>query len=206
MNLDPDWIAQRLIPLSTARPCDLLSPPPDYDLDFDPALSFSPAAVLIGLVSSQDGLSVLLTRRSDALRRHTGQIALPGGRCEPGETAADTALREAQEEIGLDPRRVRLLGLGDPLHTRTGFLVPPVIGVVAAGAALVANPDEVAEIFETPFDVLMNPASYQQRYADLPTGERRQVYAVDHGGRSIWGVTATILHQLLLRLDGGVDV
>ena len=206
MNPDPDWIARRLIPLSTARPCDALSPPPDYDLDFDPALSFSPAAVLIGLVSSQDGLSVLLTRRSDALRRHTGQIALPGGRCEPGETAGDTALREAQEEIGLDPRRVRLLGLGDPLHTRTGFLVTPVIGVVAAGAALVANPDEVAEIFETPFDVLMTPASYQQRYADLPTGERRQVYAVDHGGRSIWGVTATILHQLLQRLGGGVDV
>ncbi len=206
MNLDPDWIARRLIPLSAAQPCDALSPPPDYDLDFDPALSFSPAAVLIGLAASGDGLSVLLTRRSDALRRHTGQIALPGGRCEPGETAADTALREAHEEIGLDPARVRLLGLGDPLHTRTGFLVTPVVGIVAAGAALIANPEEVAEIFETPFDVLMDPASYVQRCADLPTGERRQVYAVDHDGRSIWGVTAAILYQLLLRLDGGADV
>lgn len=206
MTPDPDWIARHLIPLSAAQPYDALSPPPDYDLDFDPALSFSPAAVLIGLFAGADGLSVLLTRRSDALRRHTGQIALPGGRCEPGETAADTALREAHEEIGLDPARVRLLGLGDPLHTRTGFLITPVVGIVAAGAALIANPDEVAEIFETPFEVLMDPASYQRRYADLPTGERRQVYAVDHGGRSIWGVTAAILHQLLLRLDGGADV
>ncbi len=206
MIADPDWIAQRLIPLSAAQPYNALSPPPDFDLDFDPALSFSPAAVLIGLFPGRDGLSVLLTRRSELMRRHTGQIALPGGRCEPGETAADTALREAYEEIGLDPARVRLLGLGDPLHTRTGFLVTPVVGVVAAGEDLVANPEEVAEIFETPFDVLMNPASYQQRYVDLPTGERRQVYAVDHGGRSIWGVTASILHQLLQRLDGGVDV
>ncbi len=206
MNPDPDWIARRLIPLSAAQPYDALSPPPDFDLDFDPALSFSPAAVLIGLIPRTSGLTVLLTRRSEALRRHTGQIALPGGRCEPGETAADTAVREAQEEIALDPARVRLLGLGDPLHTRTGFLVTPVVGIVEAGPALVANPDEVAEIFETPFDHLMAPSSYKQRYADLPTGERRLVYAVEHGGRSIWGVTAAILHQLLLRLDGGADV
>ena len=107
MSPDPDWIARRLIPLSTARPCDALSPPPDYDLDFDPALSFSPAAVLIGLLAGEEGLSVLLTRRSDALRRHTGQIALPGGRCEPGETAADTALREAYEEDGERRRQHR---------------------------------------------------------------------------------------------------
>lgn len=206
MKEDAAWIAQRLIPLSAALPCDARSPPPDFDLDFDPALSFSPAAVLIGLVAGENGLSLLMTRRSDALRRHTGQIALPGGRCEPGETTADTALREAHEEIGLDPARVRLLGLGDPLHTRTGFLVTPVIGMVEAGAALVANPDEVAEIFETPFAVVMNPDCYQRRMAELPTGERRMVYAVDHDGRSIWGVTANILHQLLLRLDGGADV
>jgi 8-oxo-dGTP pyrophosphatase MutT (NUDIX family) len=206
MSFDPDWIARRLIPVSAAQPADARSPPPDYDLDFDPALSFSPAAVLIGLLPRVSGLTVLLTRRSDTLRRHTGQIALPGGRCEPGETAADTARREAHEEIGLDPARVRLLGLGDPLHTRTGFLITPVIGVVEPGPALVANADEVAEIFETPFALLTDPASYKQRYADLPTGERRLVYAVEHGGRSIWGVTAAILRQLMLRLDGGADV
>lgn len=200
MTPDPDWIAQRLIPLAAGAPADIDSPPPDYDLDFDPALSFSPAAVLIGLAPRADGLSVLLTRRSEQLRRHTGQIALPGGRCEPGETPADTALREAHEEIGLDPAAVRLLGLGDPLHTRTGFLVTPVVGMVAADAAFRANPAEVAEIFETPFAFLMDSAHYAQREMLLPTGEYRQVWVIEHGGRSIWGVTASILQRLHERL------
>lgn len=204
MREDAGWIAQRLIPLTAGAPANADSPPPDYDLDFDPALSFSPAAVLIGLAPRADGLSVLLTRRSETLRRHTGQIALPGGRCEPGETPADTALREAQEEIGLDPAAVRLLGLGDPLHTRTGFLVTPVVGFVAAGAALSANPAEVAEIFEAPFAYLMDSANHLQREMQLPTGEHRHVWVIEHGGRSIWGVTASILQRLHDRLEGSV--
>ncbi len=202
MMQDPDWLARRLIPLDAAPPAQSQPPPPEFDLDFDPALSFSPAAVLIGLVPRQGGLSVLLTRRSDALRKHTGQIALPGGRCDAGETPADTALREAHEEIGLDPAAVRLLGLCDPQHTRSGFLVTAVVGMVAAAAALAANPDEVAEIFETPFDFLMDPANHQLRYGDLPTGERRQVYFIDHDGRMIWGVTAGLLRGLYRRLAG----
>ena len=201
MREDADWIAQRLIPLTAGAPADYGAPPPDYDLDFDPALSFSPAAVLIGLAPRPDGFSVLLTRRSDALRRHTGQIALPGGRCEPGETPADTALREAYEEIGLDPAAVRLLGMGDPLHTRTGFLVMPVVGMVAADSALTANPAEVAEIFETPFGFLMDRANHLQREMRLPTGEHRHVWVIEHGGRSIWGVTASILQRLHDRLE-----
>jgi 8-oxo-dGTP pyrophosphatase MutT (NUDIX family) len=193
MREDAHWIAQRLAPL-------------DIDLEYDPALSFIPAAVLVALVPREHGLSVLLTRRSDALRSHTGQIALPGGRCEPGETPPATALREAHEEIGLDPGAVRLLGLGDPLHTRSGYLVAPVVGLAAADAVLTANPDEVAEIFETPFAYLMNPENYEVRIMTLPTGEQRSVYVVEHAGRSIWGVTAAILHRLHERLHGARDV
>jgi 8-oxo-dGTP pyrophosphatase MutT (NUDIX family) len=205
MKEDADWIAKRLIRLDVAAPA-AQGPPPEFDLDFDPALSFAPAAVLIGLSPRPGGLAVTLTRRSDALRRHTGQIALPGGRCEIGETPSDTAVREAQEEIGLDPAAVRLLGLGDALHTRTGFWVTPVVAMVDADASLTANRDEVAEIFETPFAYLMDPGSYQQRLMDLPNGERREVYVIEHGGRSIWGVTASILHGLHERLHGGPDV
>lgn len=202
MNQDPDWIAQRLIAIDAIDPAPPQGPPPAFDLDFDPALSFAPAAVLIGLVPRSGGLSVMLTRRSERLRNHTGQIALPGGRCEAGETPAVTALREANEEIGLDPGLVRLLGLCDAVHTRSGFLVTPVVGLVAASASLTANADEVAEIFETPFSFLMDSANHQQRFADLPTGERRQVYAIDHDGRLIWGVTAGILRSLYDRLRG----
>ena len=106
---------------------------------------------------------MILTRRADTLRNHTGQIALPGGRCDPGETAAQTALREAQEEIGLDPALVTLAGLSTPYRTGSGYLITPVIGFVARAFQLSANPDEVAEIFETPFDFLMDPNNLEEQ-------------------------------------------
>ena len=117
----------------------------------DPNRVWTPAAVLVGLVEREHGLSVLLTRRSDTLRSHTGQVAFPGGRCDPGETPWETALREAHEEIGLDPARVELAGLSSPYRTAvTGFQIMPVIGFVSPGHhALTPNPDEVADIFET---------------------------------------------------------
>src|SRR6185436_20173672 len=97
------------------------------------------------------GVSVLLTLRASAMHQHSGQIALPGGRRDPGETAGQTALREAQEEIGLEPRFVDLVGLSTPYLTGTGYLVTPVVGFVRPGFTLIPNPHEVAEIFETPF-------------------------------------------------------
>ena len=89
----------------------------------------TPAAVLVGLVEREEGLSVILTRRADTLRRHTGQIAFPGGRCDPGETPWQTALREAREEIGLDPALVTVAGLSTPYRTGTGYHVTPGGGV-----------------------------------------------------------------------------
>jgi 8-oxo-dGTP pyrophosphatase MutT (NUDIX family) len=199
---DPErgWLAERLILLD--------QPPPEaaptredeiYD-DFARGAA-APAAVLIGLVPRPDGLSVLLTRRADSLRRHTGQIALPGGRCDAGEGPLQTALREAWEEIGLDPASVDPLGYADPFHTRTGFWVTPVVALVSPQAALAANPQEVAEIFETPFRFLMNPVNHQHRSAILG-GTMRRFYAMEHDGRLIWGVTAGMLHALYLRLYG----
>lgn len=199
---DPDraFLARRLIPLD--RPPPEAEPTREDEIYDDFAVgAAAPAAVLIGLVPRPQGLMVLLTRRADSLRRHTGQIALPGGRCDPGEGALPTALREAWEEIGLDRRWIDPLGFSDPFHTRTGFWVTPVVAMVSSEAAFTANPAEVAEIFETPFHFLMDPVNHQHRSAILG-GTMRRFYAMEHDGRTIWGITAGMLQALYLRLYG----
>lgn len=162
----------------------------------------TPASVLIALVEREAGLSVILTRRADHLRRHTGQVALPGGRRDPGETPWQTALREAHEEIGLHPDFVTVIGLSTPYRTGTGYLITPVVGFVRAGFTLTANPDEVADIFETPFGFLMDPANLEEHERELPTGETRRFYAYTHEDRFIWGATAGMLRALYDRLYG----
>jgi 8-oxo-dGTP pyrophosphatase MutT (NUDIX family) len=199
------WITARLDPLEVR---DGAAPTPiDFDANLQPgpgAPPSIPAAVLIGLVEREDGLTVILTRRADTLRKHTGQIAFPGGRIEADETPWAAALREAHEEIGLDPGIVTLAGLSAPFAIGTGFLVTPVVGFVPADAVLTANPQEVAEIFETPFGFLMDPDNHERRYIDLPDGDRRWFYAMTHADRMIWGATAGMLRQLYDRLYGAV--
>jgi 8-oxo-dGTP pyrophosphatase MutT (NUDIX family) len=158
-----------------------------------------PAAVLIGLVERQDGYSVLLTRRSDALRRHAGQVALPGGRCDAGETVAETAVREAWEEIGLEPRFVTVIGQSTPSTASSGYHVTPVVGLVAPGFSLSPNPAEVAVIFEAPFDFLMDPQTFQEQERDFGQGMRR-FFAATHEDQLIWGATAKILIGLREKL------
>lgn len=160
-----------------------------------------PAAVLIGLIERPEGYNVLLTRRADTLRHHGGQIALPGGRCDMGETAVETAVREAWEEVGLDPAFVSIAGLSSPHMAHTGFLIMPVVGFVSPGFELRPNPGEVAEIFETPFGFLMNPGNYQEEEKDFGEGLRRFISAT-HDERYIWGATAAILMELYRRLYG----
>jgi 8-oxo-dGTP pyrophosphatase MutT (NUDIX family) len=178
----------------------------DFDLDpgklSDPPPALTPAAVLVGLVDRPEGFSVILTRRADTLRRHTGQVALPGGRCDPGETPWETALREAHEEIGLAPEFVTVAGLSTPYRTGTGFHVTPVVGFVAPGFTLVANPDEVADIFETPFGFLMDPANFEAREGRTPAGDVRRFYAITWEDHLIWGATAGMLRALYDRLYG----
>jgi 8-oxo-dGTP pyrophosphatase MutT (NUDIX family) len=182
-----DRLAARLEPLA-------LPPPPGPGL--------VPAAVLIGFVPRPAGPSVILTRRSDALRSHTGQVALPGGRCESGETPWQTALREAHEEIGLDPRLVEVIGLSGAYHTVTDFLVTSVVGMIDADFSPIANPDEVADIFETPFAFLLDPKSWEERQLQRDDGTVRRYWAAEWDGRTIWGATATMLRDLGERLCG----
>jgi 8-oxo-dGTP pyrophosphatase MutT (NUDIX family) len=194
------WITEHLDPLEEQDPVDGQALWPSIGLLPDEPLT--PSAVLVGLVEREEGLSVLLTRRSDTLRRHTGQIALPGGRRDPGETPWQTALREAEEEIGLDPAFVTLAGLSTPCRTGTGYLITPVVGFVRPGFTLTPNPDEVADIFETPFGFLMDPSNHEERFYESPTGERRPFYAMTHEDRTIWGATAGVLRALYERLYG----
>jgi 8-oxo-dGTP pyrophosphatase MutT (NUDIX family) len=200
-----EWITGVLDPLEAGDPANGETRS-DFDLTpggwAPPDQPLAPAAVLVGLVERESGYSVLLTRRSDALRRHSGQIALPGGRQDPGETPWETALREAWEEIGLEPRHVTVAGLSTPYRTGTGYLITPVVGFVAAGFTLTPNPDEVADIFETPFGFLMDPGNHEEHERELPTGEKRRFYAMTHENRFIWGATAGMLRALYDRLYG----
>ena len=182
------------------------APPPASDHDLNPDIplpvdGLQPAAVLIPVIERPEGLSVLLTLRADKLRRHAGQVAFPGGRCEAGETPWEGALREAREEVGLDPSLVRLAGLGTAYRTLTGYHIDPVVGFVSASASLTLSPAEVAEVFEVPFAYLMDPANHERRYHDQGPGPPRWHYVITYGERAIWGVTAGIIRGLFERLD-----
>jgi 8-oxo-dGTP pyrophosphatase MutT (NUDIX family) len=201
------WIGRHLDPLDEHPPVDGAPMRSDFDLTpggWQGAAQgpLTPAAVLVGLVEREAGYSVLLTRRADTLRQHTGQVAFPGGRRDPGETAWQAALREAEEEIGLHPDFVSLAGLSTPYRTGTGFLITPVVGFVTPGFTIAPNPHEVADVFETPFGFLMDPANVEEHERELPTGERRRFYAYTHEDRFIWGATAGMLRALYDRLYG----
>jgi 8-oxo-dGTP pyrophosphatase MutT (NUDIX family) len=199
------WISQHLDPLE-AHPAKGQVIHSDFDLNPANApskpVTLTPAAVLVGLVERPTGLSVILTRRADTLRSHTGQVAFPGGRADHGELPWETALREANEEIGLDPALVSVAGLSTPYQTGSGYLITPVVGFVEPNLILTANPDEVAVIFETPFGFLMNPTNYEEKEGQTPAGDRRRFYAMTWEDQYIWGATAGMLRALYDRLYG----
>lgn len=176
------------------------APPPgirrgDHDLNPDllPDSPLTRAAVLVPLVDRPQGLTILLTRRTDHLQAHAGQISFPGGRCEPGDCdPVATALREAEEEIGLCRSLVTPVGQLDTYVTRTGFEVSPVIGLVTPPPALVPDPNEVAEVFEVPLAFLLDPANHQRNQL-IHDGLERHYYAMPYGTYYIWGATAGML-------------
>ena len=178
----------------------------DFDLSPEtgrPKRSLRPAAVLIPVIAHAGGATVLLTRRADTLASHAGQIAFPGGRLDAGETAVEAALREAMEEVGLDPAAVEVLGVSEAYETVTGFLVNPVIGWIAEPPALTARVDEVADLFEVPWDFLMDMANHRRDFLEPDIGPRRWFWAMPWQDRYIWGATAGIIRALRTRLYGG---
>lgn len=158
------------------------------------------AAVLVPLVERQSGLTVLLTQRTAHLNSHSGQIAFPGGKVDPHDRdAAHTALREAQEEVGLDPVHAEVLGTLPEYATGSGFIVTPVLALVSPQAALEPNPHEVADVFEVPLAFLMNPAHHRHHEVEWAGQKRHWMsmpYVQDDSERFIWGATAAMLRNL----------
>lgn len=158
-----------------------------------------PAAVLAPIIPRPEGLTMLLTLRAAHLRSHSGQVAFPGGKIDAGETPGETALREAREEIGLAPSLVEPLGWLDPYLTGTGYRVTALVALIDPAFAPTLNPDEVADVFETPFAFLMDAANHRLEERQW-RGRTRKFYAMPYRERYIWGVTAGILRNLYERL------
>lgn len=159
-------------------------------------VELTPASVLFPIVLRPHGPSVLLTQRTQSLRDHPGQISFPGGRVEPQDRSAlETALREAEEEIGLSARHVEVVGYLPDYRTVTGFCVTPVVALVKPPFDLRPDPREVAEIFEVPLSFLMDERNHQ-RHALTYRGTLRHYFAMPYGDYFIWGATAAIIVAL----------
>jgi 8-oxo-dGTP pyrophosphatase MutT (NUDIX family) len=179
------------------------------DLDLDETLwekvgvkAVTPAAVLIPVVARKEP-TVLLTLRTPDLRSHSGQIAFPGGRIDPGdETPLAAALREAHEEVGLERGFVDPIGYLDLYLTFSGYRILPTLARVDPDYRMTLNPSEVAEAFEVPLAFLMAPVNHQRQSREW-RGIQRQFYAMPFGERYIWGVTAGILRNLYERIYNG---
>lgn len=159
-----------------------------------------PAAVLVPVIKREGELTVLFTRRTAHLHDHAGQISFPGGRAEPGDAgAAETAMRETHEEIGLTAERVEVLGELPQYVTVTGYRVTPVVGLVTPPLDLRPDDFEVAEVFEAPLAFLLDPANHQRNHV-LFDGRERYYYAIPYQNYYIWGATAGMLMNLHAQL------
>ena len=158
------------------------------------------ASVLVPIVDRASGLSVIFTKRTTHLKAHSGQVSFPGGRAEPEDPTPEfTALREAQEEIGLAMESVEVLARLPDYLTRTGFRVTPVVGLLTPPLALVPDPREVEEVFEVPLDVLLDPKNHKLESREIQ-GRTVGYYVIRHAERAIWGATAGMVVNLYRQL------
>ncbi|MGB8338290.1 MAG: CoA pyrophosphatase [Burkholderiales bacterium] len=203
-RISRDWITQRLLaPDAVATPQgDSGHETPFPNKDGSPRVGITPAGVLVALLNRDAGVHVVLTQRTDHLSDHAGQISFPGGRAEGHDTdIIQTALREAEEEIGLARRQVDVLGTLPDYFTVTGYRVTPVVGWVEAPVSFRPDPFEVAEVFEVPLDFFLDSANHL-RHSLVRDGRERFYVAMPYNGRYIWGATAGMLvtlQQVLMR-------
>ena len=174
-------------------------PPLEGDLAELTSATGVPAAVLIAITDRAEP-GVILTVRREHLRTHAGQVAFPGGRIDEGEDALAAALREADEELGLPPDAVELVGAIEDYRTVTGYIVTPVIGVIPPDLPLYPHEHEVADWFEGPLAHLLDPAN-QHRKSALFQGRERHYYEIMWDGRRTWGATAAMIVNLSRRLQ-----
>jgi mutator protein MutT len=183
---------QQLVSRFILRPLPQQSP--------QPATGLRQSAVLVPLVFSANQLNILFTRRALTLAHHPGQISFPGGMLEPGESAADAALRETEEEIGISPQRIRLLGTLPAHNTLTGFQIQPYLGLMHAGQNYQLSSAEVSEVFEVPLSFFLPPQHRLQLTVPL-RGKSRQIHFMPYQDKLIWGATAAIIQQLVTHVS-----
>lgn len=169
------------------------------DARFATAERTADAAVLIAVTDRPDP-GVILTQRPSGMRSHPGQVAFPGGKIDPGEDAVAAALREAHEELNLDPAHVRVIGATDRYQTGTGFDVTPVLGVIPPDLPLVPNPGEVDSWFEAPLRLMLEREHWAEHEV-FWNGAMRRYLEYHHEGFRIWGVTAAIIANLARRIE-----
>ncbi|MBL6642191.1 MAG: CoA pyrophosphatase [PS1 clade bacterium] len=158
------------------------------------------AAVLVPLVEHADEPSILLTRRADHLEKHSGQVAFPGGKVEDSDaTPIAAALRETEEEIGLDPSHIEIAGVLDTYQTGTGFLILPVVGFVKPGFTLTPDKNEVADVFEVPAHIALSTQNWKTDSGEWK-GRMWNFYSMDYQGYNIWGATAGMLMHMSRRI------
>jgi 8-oxo-dGTP pyrophosphatase MutT (NUDIX family) len=180
-----------------AAPPELWIDPRIHEID-----AVVPAAVLIAL-TERERPGVLLLHRPSSMRAHPGQIAFPGGRIDPGENAVEAALREAHEELGIDPASVRVIGTTDRYRTGSAYEITPVVGIVPPDIEIRPNPAEVAQWFEAPADFVFDPANQTTQAIEWEGRTHSFIEIVWDDGRQdhrIWGVTGAIIHNLTRRL------
>jgi 8-oxo-dGTP pyrophosphatase MutT (NUDIX family) len=186
MALTAAWLRQRFASGS----------PADTDSEVPPAESLIAASVLVPIVRRQPNLTVLLTQRTAHLRDHAGQVSFPGGRQEASDSSpVMTALREAREEVGLEPDQVEVLGSLAEFRTSTGFVVTPVVGLVSPPLNLKLDDFEVEDVFEPPLEFLLDAANFSRQRLEYQ-GTWREYWAVPWQERYIWGATAGMLVKL----------
>lgn len=194
--LTAEFVTRRLAATTAQPPAE--RPRGDHDLNpgFVPTHAPTRAAVLVPLILRPEGLQVMLTQRTAHLKDHAGQISFPGGRTEPEDRdAVATALREAEEEVGLPPDQVEILGLLDTYVTSTGYEIAPVVGLIRPPFPVAPDPYEVAEVFEVPLSFLVDP-HHHERHSREWQGRTRSFYVLPYQDRYIWGATAGMLVNL----------
>lgn len=197
-GLSADDLRARILPrlrfvLSSRKPARI---PPSAA----PA-SFRPASVLLPFYPSPDGVRLILTRRTEALPSHRGEISFPGGRREEGETPEEAALREAREEVGIEPSAVALLGELDEVWSVGGYLVRPFVGWLEEPPMLRPDPGEIAAIIEAPLHRLMDPGIHRVEQISA-RGRDFPVHYYDLDGEVIWGLTGGLVHRVVALLRG----
>ncbi len=160
---------------------------------------FRPAAVLIA-VTEREEPGMLLLHRPSNMRAHPGQIAFPGGKTDPGESPEEAAVREAWEELGIPPERVRIVGKGDVYRAHSGFEITPVLATIPADLEIIPNPTEVAQWFEAPASHMLHPDNHLERWVEWEGG-MRPYYEIPWAEHHTWGVTAAIIVNLSKRLN-----